>query len=152
MPIPQPFQPNPAIAAAKQKIQTFIDTQADGQTLSWVEIEQGTGVPMPARVAKGQINGRDLVRRVIREAGRLYAPVHGMGIELSSPTNTKGIIAAEIQSAGRKLLRASADSATGLTRHGPQMTVQDKDALTRTSGLVTTLAMQARVGVKTLTK
>ena len=62
------------------KLSTFLDSQAVGARLSWLEIEMATGVRMNS-------TGRSAVRRVLRRLKREYLPEAGTGIELTAHDN-----------------------------------------------------------------
>uniref|UniRef100_A0A6M3L492 Uncharacterized protein n=1 Tax=viral metagenome TaxID=1070528 RepID=A0A6M3L492_9ZZZZ len=81
------------------KLQQYITTQEDGTELSYLEIEQATGIDMNER-------GKQILRRGIKRARREYSTIRGYGIKLACPETTLPILSGKIIKIDRCVKRA----------------------------------------------
>jgi hypothetical protein len=121
------FRTNPQNAIDADAIAALLDATADGATLSWLEIEQKTGVKMNYR-------GKDLVRRVIRRADRAHASIPGSGIRLSCPESSVEIVENAVHRIVGAMGTASRTTRVVLDRHGKDMSDEDRQKLIRVHG------------------
>lgn len=116
------FKPSPEKDHARSALRTFLTTLEDGRRLSWLEIEQATGISMDS-------GGRALFRVVCGRAGRYYRAILGEGIEMSSHSNTVEIVAGKTRRAVNGMRRAEVTTSGLLARHGDEMTQADRNAI-----------------------
>jgi hypothetical protein len=113
------FEPNQERKADTEALLSFIDQTGDGTTVSWVEIEQLSGVQMNAR-------GRELFRRAMRKRNREYFPLPGSGVRFSDPRNTIDIVRLRDSRITGAAKRSSKASSRLQTRHLEGLTPQDR--------------------------
>lgn len=107
---------------ARAVLQSYFERQADGETLSWLDIEQATGVKMDPP-------GRNRVRVVLNSLKRPFESIRGSGIRLSSPNTINTIVAGRGKSVGNAIKRWSKTIKHGTVRHLSAMEGDDKDRL-----------------------
>lgn len=130
------FETNAERQRKLAELKSFFEKQKDGALVTWLEIEQATGIRM-----RSKDEGRRLVTEVLRrKLRRPYAVKPGTGIELSSPAN-----AADIAERGRDLVinaarRMEKTGAQLEKLHGSQMTTTQRDRFARAQSFNGTLA------------
>ena len=134
------FKPNLERQERARKVREFLEPQSNGARLSWLEIEQATGVSM--NIAS---DGRDLVREGLDRLRRTYIKVQGLGIELSSKENATQIgdeaserVAEQMRLSQRKIDRT-------LARHEGELSAGEKAKLARQSAVLGTYRLAAEV-------
>ena len=134
------FKPNLERQERARKVREFLEPQPNGARLSWLEIEQATGVSM--NIAS---DGRDLVREGLDRLRRTYIKVQGLGIELSSKENATQIgdeaserVAEQMRLSQRKIDRT-------LARHEGELSAGGKAKLARQSAVLGTYRLAAAV-------
>jgi hypothetical protein len=65
------------------KVQIVLQALADGATISWVELEQQSGIKMHPSDAPG----RNYARCAMHRLKRPYETLRGVGLRMSAPTN-----------------------------------------------------------------
>lgn len=137
------FRSNPQNSADAAALTIVLEEASHGATLSWVELEQQTGVKMDRR-------GRALAVRMVRRLGREYEALPATGIRLSSPDNA--LLIAE--HANHKIVRAingaSRVASRLVTLHAAEMNDDDRQRLIRNRGLLGALQASAGDAVKML--
>lgn len=81
------------------KLQAFIEQQEHGATLSYLEIEQATGVRMDT-------HGKAHLRQATKRSKREYSPIRGAGIRLASAESCMPILGGRITRIDRAVRRA----------------------------------------------
>lgn len=121
------FQANEERRAGIESAATFFETQKDGARLSWLEIEQATGIKT---TGARRDEGRDWCRRALRRVGRAYAPMpDGLGIELSAPDNAVSIAALRTKRIVGQAKAAHRSATFTLTRHEDDLVPTDREML-----------------------
>ena len=133
---------NPETVERQTKIRVWLESQADGATLTWLDIEKHTGIPMRATPVKG-VRGRDLVRGVLKRMRRTYESIPSVGIRLSAPETSVSITQEKVARVLSGIRAVSHSASVNLERHGEQMSGTDRDKLTRTSATFDTIKMLA---------
>lgn len=130
------FEPNEERRANLAALMAFVATLKDGVCVSWVEVEQATGIKM-------NDYGRDLVRVALARSKRPKLPLPGEGFETSSAENGLEIV----QRAGRAIVsalgraRETTEQVVGL--HIKEMTQERRNRLTQQQAVLATLELSA---------
>lgn len=135
------FTPNPQKAFDKSLLREFLGELKNGARVSWVEIEQGTGIKMDRR-------GQPLVRAVLKETGREYLALPGHGIEMSSPDNALDIVAGRLRRVDNALSVATKVTANVVSQHLEAMPSDRRQEILRTQALLSTLRFVGEGGRK----
>ena len=135
------FDPNEQRQADIATLREVIDNTKDGAVLSWVELEQMSGVRMDAR-------GRGLFRVAMRKNKRAYKALRGAGVELSSPRNAVTILRQMDGRIGGAVRRATKVDGHIQGRHLEQLDARDRAEVLMRSSLRGALLSGARAVVK----
>ena len=81
------FKSNQKTQAEIQTLAKYFETRADGDTVTWVEVETATGLSM---AVSG--HGRQNVRRALRVLKRPYETLVATGVRLSAPASAMTIV------------------------------------------------------------
>lgn len=140
------FEKNAAKAAALQKVLDHVTSlPPDTKVLTFVEVEQATGVPMRAEPIDG-IDGRALLRKALAEVGWEHVSIRATGVTLSQAENASDIAATRRKKAVSGLRRAGRSIENLSRRHLGEMTPAQRESFTRETSLMSTLAMLAGGG------
>lgn len=101
-----------------QLLKAHVDQQPDGATVSWLEIEQATGVEMTNA-------GKALYRRACRVCRREYGTIRGSGLRFSAADTAVDLIHHKIRKIGRASNRAAKTTNTLVVRHKSEMSPRD---------------------------
>jgi len=139
------FTPNLERQERARKLRAFLEPQPNGARISWVEIEQFTGVDMGTDTA-----GRELVREALDRLRRPYIKVQGLGIELSSKDNATQIgdeaterVTEQMRLSQRKIDRT-------IARHEEELSAGEKARLARQSAQIGTYRLACEVARRQL--
>lgn len=124
------------------KIKLFLENQDDGATLTWLDLETATGVPMRAHAVKG-VSGRPMVWRMLKVLRRTYESIPSVGIRLSAPETAVAITQGKVSRVLSGIRGVSKSAAINLERHGEKLHSKDRDKLTRTAATFETIKMLA---------
>ena len=144
------IQPNEQRRAWLKALREHITTLADGTRVSWVELEQKTGVPCGPKSP-----GRGLFRIAVKRCGRRYEPLHGDGFEMSAPSNANDIVDRAVRRVGTHLTLAKDTTEIIAGRHLDEMSgdnrkrIEHQRAALSTIGLSATLARRPELPGKT---
>jgi len=132
------FEPNMTRRKNLLTLREFVASQPNGARVSWVELEQQTGVAM-----SGQLS-RNLFRAACHREKRGYIPLPGGGVEFSSAANaTECVERYHVRACGA--VRAAAEkTAYVTTRHVNEMDGEARKELLRVASIASMLAMVAR--------
>lgn len=134
-----------------ETIVKFIESKKDGDTVTWMELEVATEIPMRPKAVKG-IDGRALTRRALNRMKREIAPMPGTGFRLSAPDSAISIYELRMRKAGRALKRGIKTGSRLFESHGADMPAGQRDRLTRGNALLATLSSSVEDAKKALTK
>lgn len=127
------FKPNEERRERIKVLRDFIGKQSDGAKLSWLEVEQATGISMGSRSG-----GRDLLREALARIDRAYLPLHGDGVELSSPQNGVVIVCESLRKSVRSLRRTRKKTDLVTERHLDQMSQENRNKMLRAQAILGT--------------
>ena len=116
------------VQLALEKLGDLINRTPDGTTLSWVEIEQKTGVKMDQ-------HGRHLFHRARAKAGREHLPLRGSGVVLSEPKNAVDVVRLRDRRIAGAARRANRADARIQHRHIQELNPQDREEVLMRSAL-----------------
>lgn len=131
-----------------QVLCAWVADQPDGATLSYVEIEQQTGLSMSVKSGHRQVLRRALNK--VRKRGNWYILRKDEAIRLSSPDNALDIA----RDNGLKVIRVTGDvmrrNTHLITKHGDAMQENEKREVLAITGFVGAyrLALAEKVGPK----
>ena len=132
------FEPNMTRRKNLLTLRDFVTKQPHGSRVSWVEVEQQTGVAM-----SGQLN-RNLFRAACRREKRGYIPLRGGGVEFSSAANARECVE-RYNTLACGVVRAAAEkTAYVTTRHLHEMDGEERKELLRVASIASMLSMVAR--------
>lgn len=134
-----------------ETIVKFIESKKDGDTVTWMELEVATEIPMRPKAVKG-IDGRALTRRALNRMKREVETIPGTGFRLSAPDSAVSIYASRMNRAGRALKRGIKSGGRLFESHGADMPAGQRDRLTRGNALLATLSSSVEDAKKALTK
>ncbi len=138
---PLRFSPNGDRQRNIDSITRWFAGLGDGARVSWLEVEQKTGVKMtPA--------GRNLVRLVAKRLHRPYRSMPGLGFETSSADNGLDIVAIKTSRAIHAISVTKRTTDTVAARHLDQMTQEARNRLLQTQATFATLQLTASLAKK----
>lgn len=134
------FAPNEKRRAELARLVEYGSTLAHGARVSWLEVEQATGVSMRDDY------GRDLFREAVREKlKRRYVALPGFGIEMSSPENANEIASREIQQIGSAVDRAGKTTGLLIEQHLDKMQQDQQARLLQKQAFLATIALSGNL-------
>lgn len=130
------FDPNEQRRADLKRLRAFVDTLGDGARVSYVEIEQATGVKMDDR-------GRKLMQLTLKRARRPPVTLPGHGYEMSSPANALEIVGAKSRRlvGALKIAQETTEHVAG--RHLEEMSQEHRGKLQHHQAVFATLSLSA---------
>ena len=137
------FKSNQKTQARIQALAKYFEAHADGETLTWQEIETGTGIDMSV---KG--NGRDMARRALKVLKRPYETLVGTGVRLSAAASAMTIVRGRFSRIDGAVRIADRTQRQLQDRHLEAMPDDDKRRMLIAAGFfgaIRTYAKQARV-------
>ncbi len=102
-----------------KKLVEYLDTQPDGEELSWERVEADTSIKMSN-------TGRAMVRQALRQRRRPYEAVRGMGIRLSHADTALTIARSKLVAIDHSVRRADKTQTELQDRHFEQMRTADQ--------------------------
>lgn len=114
------IEPNMQRREDLDKLLKFIAKTEDGATVSWLEIEQETGVSMRSD------KGRDLFRHAMHKSRREYLPLPGSGVRFSDPKNALEIVRLRDSRISGAVKRSSKASSHVKRRHVDALSAEDR--------------------------
>ena len=135
------FTPNPQRQERLAKLRDFVDALIDGRRVSWLEVEQATGIKMdPA--------GQALIRLTLKRQRRPYLSLVGLGFEVSSAHNGVPIVEAKTRRfvSALAVARETTEQVSG--RHINEMTQPNKNKLLHHQAVFSTLELSASLAKK----
>jgi hypothetical protein len=129
------FEPNEQRRKDFAALLAYAATLKDGQRLSWLEIQQATGIDMNGR------RGRDLFRKAASRAKRPYHPLPGLGVEMSSTENHGEIVSRRHDDVRRAVNRAKQTTTVIIDRHLDAPPQQQQVRLLASQAAIDTLMM-----------
>ena len=133
------FKSNAERQAAIAKLVEFVQTLKDGQIVSWVEVEQATGVSMSLRG-----KGRDMLRIACHKEGREYSAKPGVGFEMSSPENAVDLARDRVERFANAAKAVQKTTDRLVTRHGAELSKSDATTLLATQSLFGMRVIEAK--------
>jgi hypothetical protein len=137
----KPFTPNEQRRADLEKLRDRVLTLSDGEIVSWLELEQSTGVKMDDR-------GRDLFRLACSRLKRPYKANPGNGVEMSSSTNALDIVADKTKrvTSALETARETTDQVAG--RHLDQMDGEARKKIEHHRAVFATIGLSSSLSKK----
>lgn len=117
------FQKNDHRRSQIEALMTFLSKVAPGSALSFVEIEQGTGVRMNHQ-------GKLLMRAAMSKLHLKYIKLPGFGVKLSSPETAVERVDQDRRGIRNAIERAADTTELMLEQHGERMSNADAAKLT----------------------
>ncbi len=117
----------------------YIKTIAPGARVSWLEIEEATGLSMKTHAA------RNLVRLACRKAARQYCPLPGLGLEFSSVDNANEIAQKAVGAVATAVVRGAHKVANLCEQHLDQMTPDQARMLTSKQAFLSSVAVSTQL-------
>lgn len=139
------FQSRPENTLAIETITAYLKAQRDGATVTWLELEQATGISCRPKPVNG-IDGRALTRRALHKMGREVETITGTGFVLSCPENVQKIMADRMTRTFGTMKRAKKAAEHLYEAHGTQLSPGARDRITRQTALLATLTAQMKPG------
>jgi hypothetical protein len=139
------IKPNEQRRAWIKTLTAYVTTLKDGARVSWVELEQATGVPCGPRSS-----GRGLFRLVCKRIGRRYEPLHGDGFEMSAPTNANSIVDRALSKVGKHITIARDTTEIVVGRHIDEMQGDARKRLEHQRAALATIGLSATLARKGL--
>jgi len=132
------FAPNPKRRENLVALRKFVHEQEAGARVSWVEVEQATGVDMQHQLS------RNLFRSACHREKRGYIALPGGGVEFSSSTNAVECVTRYAIRVNGAIASAAEKSAYVVERHAREMSGDAERELLRNASLLALLASIAK--------
>lgn len=129
-----------------ETLRLYLEAKPDGSILSWVEVEQQSGVSMRER------SNRALVTLALKKLKRPYSSIHGSGIELSGPRNAANQAENSSRRAFRGLKRASKNVDRIGALHLERMPPEDQQRLLAQRSILGALASAGKTSKRLAAK
>jgi hypothetical protein len=129
------FVPNPEREKQRRALKDYFSKQPDGAVCSWLEIEQSSGVSMHPASSPG----RNLVRHVLRAAGRPWLASVDGGVELVSADNATDVSAVPMRRLSRAYKRAAEVQTEILERVGDKLPTSARQLVESRSATLRTI-------------
>jgi len=133
------FQSIPQTQEKIGKLARYLEAQKDGDELTFVQIEQETGITMGVRTA-----GRDLLRRALRKVARPYEAIRATGIRLSAPTTAMTVLRGRVVRIDGAVRVAARTQRQLQERHLEQMSSDDQRKMLMAAGFFGAIRALAR--------
>lgn len=126
-------------------LRAYLTGLADGTRVSWVELEQQTGVPCSSRAV-----GRSLFRTACKRVGRRYEPLHGSGFEMSSAVTANSIVDRTIRKVAGDIARARGTTEIIAARHLDDLKGDDRRRIEHQRAALATIGLSAELARREL--
>ena len=132
------FEPNMKRRANLVKLREYVASAAAGARVSWVEVEQATGVEMRDQLS------RNLFRSACHREKRGYIALPGGGVEFSSASNALECVGRYFTRVNGAIQSAAEKSGYVVERHASEITGDAGRELLRRAALISLLANIAK--------
>ena len=126
-------------------LEKFLAATTPGQSASYVEIEQATGVRMDAK-------GRARLRTAARRASKIYTIQRNLGIVLSSPENAHGIMTHGLQRLSNHTVRQEKVTTGLLHQHAEGMDASERNHMSAVAAMFATVRVLAKNHQRAITE